>query len=647
MNKKIVSKTLQSREINLHLKWGFLSGLYIGGLLAWIESIYLLLQLGTFFMSFSLFLTFFLLYSFIGASLGIDASLLLFFLRIRKEKWTNEETSSFYFSLFLGLALFAEIFFYLTDIYPFGGVNKWSLKTLSLIGMGALFSYLLAWITYSYLNKLLRKSFFKPKGIKLTVLIVIPLILLISFISIQRIKTQEERKSLKVKKIMLKKKMPNVLLIVVDSLRSDHLSCNGYHLPTSPYLDRMASEGALFKATIATSTWSVPTHASLFTGLYPSSHGAFSLYSVLPENIPTLAEILYKKGYSSLMLYNNPLLGKAANLNRGFDLALGVEHHNKTSFTLERLYKRFITKSSPSEAIITLASRWANYCLKNDIPYFVFMNLFDVHYPSIPKKPYFQDFVKSIEVNKVNHSLVRAFSKRMKSRKRKLELFSRLSSVDMEYLIRAYDSNIRYVDKLVEDLMRKLKNKEKSKNTLFILTADHGEYLGEIDFMGHLIDKLYNPVLKIPLIFHFPEKLNPFIEKNYVSQVDIMPTILSLVGLEEQIPQEVQGKNLFSGKNSEPLIIEFWDDIKNKFSRAIISSNMKLILKGEKEKELYDLIKDPEEKINLYSTQSLLSDELEKLLELKIKSFKKYEPKMDEKKKRELKKVLQSLSYIN
>ena len=647
-----MSNERSSKTIFPHLRAGAVGGISAGFILAFFESVYLLFSIGNFLVDLPFFLKALLIYGLTGGALGLLASAVFYLSFFKKTVWAESRAVAFYASFLLGTGIFGELFLYLMDIYPFGGPNKWSLKTLSLVAAALLVSF----IVIPGVNYLLRvifsgklfKRFAQRVRIYQELLLFIVLLLCFSlFIVFEGVESGLEKRVLTPKKGAARGDEPSLIIILVDALRPDHLSCHGYFLPTSPHIDAWAKKGVSFKMARATSTWSIPTHASLFTGLYPSSHGAYSLFSVLGEEVPTLAEILSKNGYYTLSLFDNPLLGKISGLDRGFDVALGVENEHKVSLTLIRTYKKFLKKKPLTEDIIRLTHKWIDYCAEHNLPYFVFMNLFDVHAPYIPKEPYFSEFLKSVRIDQVNLPLVRKFNYHVKSIREKLDLLAELSDADLSYILKMYDSNIRYEDNQVGDLMGTLEDKDQLDDTLIIITADHGEFLGEHHYIGHLVNNLYDPGLRIPLIFWYPKKVKPGVEKEPISQVDIFPTILSLLNLEDQIPHDIQGRDLFSMKGPKDVLAEFWDDTNNKFSRAIISQGRKLIMNDEGGLQLYDLDNDPRENDNLAATHAGKAAELRDSLKKTINSFERFEPRIEEKGKRELKRVLKSLSYMD
>ncbi len=622
------------------------SGILVGLILSYFESLYLLFVVGNFLIDIPSFAEAVLAYSVLGGLFGILASFIFYFLIRKKIERQQENLTSFYFSLYIGIGFFLEIFIYLTDIYPYGGTNKGSLKTLSLIAIAGFLCLVLMPIIY-HVQKRVRIRFRSNTAFWRFSFSLISIFIFLSFLGLEQVNILIEKNKIQTKKTVSRKNLPNITLILVDALRPDHLTCYGYPLSTSPQIDSLASQGILFKSVLATSNWSVPTHASLFTGLYPSSHGAYSLFSVLDDHIPTLAEILSKNSYYTLSLYGNLLLDEVSGMNRGFDMALGVELDRRTSYTLERIYAKFLKKTPLSEEIVKIAQKWIDHCVTLNLPSFVFINLFEVHAPYSPKEPYFSDLLTTIATDKVNLDLVNQFGYLPSSRKEKLEMLSQFSRSDLEYLARMYDSNIKYTDILIGKLIKNQKVKGRFTNTLNIITADHGEFLGEHGFIGHLTPKLYNPGLKIPLIMIYPEKLIPRALDRFVSQVDIFPTVLTLLGMKSQIPRVIQGSNLFSKEESGDAIAEFWDDANEKFTRAIISKEYKLIVHDDQNCELYNLGRDPEESDNLAEEMPMKANEMREKLNVRINSFKQFRKKIDNRKIKQLKELLKSLSYID
>ncbi|MBN1224498.1 MAG: sulfatase-like hydrolase/transferase [Candidatus Aminicenantes bacterium] len=633
-----------------HLIPGLCAGFSIGFLLAYLESVYLIFKVGPFLVDFPFLLKAILIYCSVGAVLGFFVSGVLYVVFFRKKTHPKGRIFAFYFAVFLGGGIFTEIFFYLMDIIPYGGAHKGSFETLFRVFLGLIVSFLSAAFVYIILKKLLSRSHSvsRLQRMRFFKVLLIPASLFLLFALFLQIASGSEKRLIQSKKPGSGKDFPNIILIVIDALRADHLSCYGYPLPTSPNIDALAEQGILFQSSFAASNWSVPTHASLFTGLYPSSHGAYSILSVLREDIPALPEILSQNGYHSISICNNPLLGEGYGLDRGFDLVLGFENEDKVSLTLVRLWQKFMTEDSLADDILDFTEKWVDHCHELKVPHLVFVNLLDVHSPYSPKEPYFSEFIESLDLDKVNLPLMQKFANNeIRTREELPVLLSKFTESDLAYLHRLYDSNIRYVDEQIGNLIRALKKADQLENTLIVITADHGEYLGEHGSIGHVISKLYNPGLKIPLILWLPEKLEPGIEKRYMSQIDVFPTILSILGLSRLIPKNIQGRDLLSDGEAADVIAEFWDDANNAFLRTIISEGTKLIVGRKGGLEMYDIINDPGENTDLFNKDSEKAKTLYETLNRTIDSIEHVKPKIDEKKQKRLKALLKSLGYID
>jgi arylsulfatase A-like enzyme len=638
------------RSLPDFLQAGLWSGLLVGFILAFAESIAVLIGAGPFLADGPFFVKAVALNGLAGALLGgLLAPLVLILAKFVFKKEQN--AIGLCFPLYLAGGLFSEILIYLLDTYAYGGRNKGSLRTIGIIFLTAAVCFFLALALRSGIsNHLARKwtFLFSPRWNLPKIAAVFGLVIGLGFFywCSGRISIANEKMHIGAKRSVLKSPAPNLILLVVDSLRADHMSSNGYQLQTSPYMDLLAGNGAAFPATVASSSWTLPTHASLFTGLYPSSHGAYSVFFPLGAEYPTLAEILARSGYYALSVYANPLLGNATGLDRGFDRALGVGNRQKTSLTIERLYRKISGRGSTSGEILDISLRWIAHCRKFKIPYFIFLNILEAHAPYRPKEPYFREFCRDISLEKVQWSLIREATAPMRSRQERLSSLARFQDADLAVLSRLYDSNIRFVDQQIKTWADKLKEDEELDRSLLVITSDHGEFLGEHAQLEHRTGQLYNPVLQIPLIFYFPQKLAARKEQRFISQVDVFPSILSLLNLADQIPSGIQGANLFSGGEQKPVMAEFWDERKRSFVRAFYGENLKLIQEGNESFELYDLAKDPQEKTNLVQSQpkdaARLADELERFLA----SLRHQEPRPDEKKKKAIERLLKSLGYI-
>ncbi|HUU29748.1 MAG TPA: sulfatase-like hydrolase/transferase [archaeon] len=311
--------------------------------------------------------------------------------------------------------------------------------------------------------------------------------------------------------------LPNILLIVLDAARADHFSCYGYHRETTPNIDRLAAEGLRFSRAVSSSSWTLPAHATLFTGLLPSEHGTHMQHNWLAESIPTLAQLLKTRGYRTAGFSNNPYIGSTNNLAKGFEIVESVwadsavitqrKPHN-TEHT-NKLVRRFLEKGDSQEA-----------------PFFVFINYMDVHNPYDPPEPYRSLYLKegqqvSTRIDSVNHdqNLVNKGP-------------IQLSAGDSEILCALYDGALNYLDAKIQELLDCLKQRGLYENTLVVVTSDHGEVFGSYGLLGHRVF-LYRPLVHIPLIIRHKRLTGPpETREALVSIGDIFYTIVRLVGME-------------------------------------------------------------------------------------------------------------------
>lgn len=672
-------------EMKVHLRAGAWSGVLTGFLFSFLESIFLLFTTGSILADFFFFLKATLLYGAVGAVGGVLMAALLKSSLLRDVPWEEEKLKSFYFSLFLGLSLFVEITVYLLDIvFPVFGRTP---ANLLYIGLVAIFSVILSWLLFKFL--LISKFGGKSRRFIPISLVV----LLVVYYGLYMMEKNNERRYYTAKKASSSDQRPNFLIISMDTTRADRFSSYGHYRQTTPHIDELAREGLLFKNAISPSTWTVPSHISLFTGVYPSKHGVGYLNTHLTEDLPTLAEILSRNGYRTFSIYNNPFVGRMVGGAKGFNEAIGVNLDRRVSLTLTRLFERFIYNDigANSKKTVDLASNWISNNAHSELPYFAFVHFNDAHSPYRAREPYFSEFVKDLDLSQVDLSKVQKVNAHRRAFHKYLTGEVQPSRADFEYLKALYDSEIRFVDEQVGRLLEFLKKKEFLKNTLVIITADHGEYIGEHNLMNHHF-YLYNTVLHIPMIFWYPERIQPGVDSRYASLVDILPTVLSLAGLENQIPPHVQGINLITqetpdikvasveqprsvysewwgwllgeaGQNrarsaskdgnksilEENLtpaeILNFTNQSSKDSSKAIYDGVWKLIWLSNGRHELYNLANDPNEQRNLIEAYPEKAQELQAKLEQWLGSFQQARA-ISGTNRKEFRQMLRSLGYV-
>jgi arylsulfatase A-like enzyme len=290
---------------------------------------------------------------------------------------------------------------------------------------------------------------------------------------------------------------PNVLLVTVDTLRADHLSSYGYHLRTSPHIDTLARDGTRFERVYTTIPLTGPAHISLFTSRYPQETGVRRNGVAMPDDrqLVVLPQLLRANGYRAGAFVSGwPLTGRLTHINEWFD------HYDEE---LTRTYQMF-NSSRWAEDVTPRALEWLKQNGKADKPFFLWVHYFDPHSP--------YDFREHFHPTTASAGAVPQPKLTDEIRQR----------------FRDYDSEIAYTDHHVGKLLQAIDGMGLRESTLVVLTADHGESLGEHDYVGHG-RYLYENILRIPLIVRFPGKVPAGkVVKTPVSLVDIAPTITEL-----------------------------------------------------------------------------------------------------------------------
>lgn len=321
---------------------------------------------------------------------------------------------------------------------------------------------------------------------------------------------------------------PNIILITLDAATADHFSCYGYPRETTPNLDRLAKRGVQFDNAIAPSSWTLPSFASMFTGLFPHQHGA-DFTTPLPGRFPTLAMVLKSVGYETAGFNANLSYGQTSQgIARGFDLyADGSQNlrQNMTQTLVGRaftkfVYLRFARPERPerqhAEEINREVFHWFSHRTRR--PYFLFINYFDVHDPYIAPPPFANRF------GGLPHELVRRFTK---------EIFGAehpaLTPAEQASLVAGYDDSLGYTDSQIEVLIEFLMKSPDWPHTVVIITSDHGESLGEHGTFGHGMN-LWRELVHVPLIIVGPGVPAGIRVRNVVGTRKLYDTILEFAG---------------------------------------------------------------------------------------------------------------------
>lgn len=307
---------------------------------------------------------------------------------------------------------------------------------------------------------------------------------------------------------------PNIILVTIESLRPDHVHCYGYERDTTPALDALAREGILFERARSVTSWTLTSHASIFTGLYPEAHRVIHPHDRLDDSYVTMAETLRAAGYQTAGFVSGPFLRTVHNLNQGFDLYddSGVRVTSSTSADedvtnpwMEQLLVRFLREQrDPGK------------------PFFLFAYLWDPHYDYIPPRPYDRMFVapdaESIDL--------RGYESRNVVK-------PGIRPAQLRYVISQYDGEIRWTDDMLGRLWRRLREMGLWENTAIIVTADHGEAFFEHGAKGHK-NSLYPEEVRVPLVIKPSGRTQARRDGRLASLERLFPTVLDLAGIEDR-----------------------------------------------------------------------------------------------------------------
>ena len=422
----------------------------------------------------------------------------------------------------------------------------------------------------------------------------------------------------------------NVILLIMDTTRADHLSCYGYERPTTPFLEALAGGGVLFEDAVSPSPWTLPSHASILSGRFPGSHGAHFQHWRLDDSNVTLAEILKEHGYTTGAFVSNPFLSRTFNLDQGFDIYDDELEPWMLRTYLWRIAVKMRLSSlvgprySERRADETAAAilRWIERI--GEGPYFLLVNFNDPHAPYDPPEESRNRFLRDRDyagplLDPASHDDFVLVDE------------AGLSARDMNYLMDLYDGEIGYLDGVMGRLLQILEEKSGDSGTLVVVVGDHGESFGEHGLLGHR-GSLYHQTLGVPLILSWPGTLPEGIRiPSRVQSLDIAPTILDLLGL--PVPGEMEGESLVSlqdpPQTSEPTTLTARDcyaelypepDLVKRYPRmgrrltALYRGSWKLIAGDDGSSEIFDLAADPGEESNLSSSDPEITANLTALL---------------------------------
>jgi len=393
---------------------------------------------------------------------------------------------------------------------------------------------------------------------------------------------------------------PSVLVLVMDTVRADRCSFQGYAPTTTPRLARFAEEAVLYQNAYVPGGWTGPVHASLFTGLRPENHGFLlgnRLY--LTDGQRTLAELLSMSGWSTAAFSGNLIVAPDYGMSQGF-----------------HRFEMFLEPPQPRSAEIHAgALEFMKSVRGRGRPFFVFINDFEAHTPYDPPESFAQKFV----ADDAPAELVR-HERLLDTPRSVLYLFdpSAIPPAAMKVRSDLYDAEIASLDDEVGKLLDDMKAAGLLENTIVVIASDHGEHFGERGNVEHF-GSLYRPILHVPLMVRVPGRLEGGRVDDIVRIEDLFPTILAACGM--PIPGVLDGESLLDLDPSRPRVARAWHGPRPFGTLRLELAEFPLhefdrVTRSAIYAELFDVDADPLETTNVIADHLDVRDRLRALLPL-------------------------------
>ena len=494
-------------------------------------------------------------------------------------------------------------------------------------------------------------------------------------------------------------RLPNIILIIVDTLRGDHVSCYGHERRTTPHLDALAADATLYTTAISPGAWTPSSHASIFTGTYPSRHGVDRSHPYLDGGLTTLPEYLRERGYRTFGISSNFWISTATNYDRGFDVfyqswqlaqtrsnpALERQRRRDPSYsaggngrsaperlgaTINRLdagirrycCRPFVNLDMGARRVNRVVRRWARTWKTLDAPFFAFLHYMEPHEPYRPPARFLRHHLggqSARRVTGVNQHALKFMSGVVP-----------MGAEEFDRLGRLYDAEVSYADHCIGELIEGLRATGLLDRTMLIVTSDHGENLGDHGLMSHMFS-VHESILRVPLIVRYPGGEHGGTEPGLVQTLDIFPTLVTMLEnggapaqLESTVRAQFQAGALPPfGPPRDVAIAELRDvqppihvlrkrypqfdwSVYDRSLRAVRTATHKYIQGSDGREWLYDMATDPRELTDLHLTDPTRAAELRARLEAWEGTFAPAEvteaPELDE----EIRRRLRDLGYI-
>jgi arylsulfatase A-like enzyme len=422
--------------------------------------------------------------------------------------------------------------------------------------------------------------------------------------------------------------------IVWDTCRADRMSLYGHARPTTPFLDEWSKGARVYDDCISPGSITVTAHASLFTGLMPSEHGASNAHEYLDGSLDTIAELLSRAGYQTYCWAANPHISAQENYTQGFE----VVEHPWDERTLARAVEILRAKQPPGSVPADLgmrssaddSMRWmvkaAGELAREGLvawldrrdrerPFFAFLNYMEAHRPLIPPRA-MRERTMSPEQVEASYRLDFGWARTWAYSFGKLEI----PPEELDLLARLYDAALLELDAHLRDLVGALERGGWLENTLIVVTADHGEHLGDQHLLDHQYS-LHQALIRVPLVVHYPARFAPGRDPRPVMSFDLFPTLLELAGVARPRAGAGWARSLLEPADTRTRVSEYpigferplvsavdqWPGFDPKpwlaGKRALIEAPWKWIDSAAAAPRLFDLARDPGETSDLAAAE--------------------------------------------
>lgn len=357
----------------------------------------------------------------------------------------------------------------------------------------------------------------------------------------------------------------NILLIVLDAVRKDHTPAYGYDKGSTPTLDAFSEVATRYEDAVAPAPWTPPSHASMFTGQYPSHHGVVGRQPQYEPSKPHVAETLSEAGYSTLGFSNSYHTSKARGFDRGFDYYHDIRD-------LPQLKGRWFEPSLSFAKLVVeyyrnghdIASfqldKFDRVLEPRHEPFFGFINLNSAHSPYNPPEEFKREFEARFDSwDAVDETAARSVGNRDGYEYMMGEI--EMGEAEWDLLKCWYDGEIAYLDRLLGQFFESLREKGLFEDTMVVVTADHGESFGEDGLAYHKFS-LGEQLINVPLLIKWPGQERSEVSDELVSLTDFVPTFLDVADAPQSVVSDGRslvsdGRSLVSDPEPEAVFAEF------------------------------------------------------------------------------------------